>query len=96
MPTITLSMPEELKKEMDKHKTINWSAVARETITQKLEQLKILDMKSINPIEHKHNSLPASVFTIFNHTQTMAQLPNYDFRFAKNHLRSFAHKKLGD
>ena len=43
MPTITLSMPEEIKNEMDKHKTINWSAVARETITQKLEQLKILD-----------------------------------------------------
>ena len=40
MPTITLSMPEELKKEMDEHKMINWSAVARETIIQKLEQLR--------------------------------------------------------
>jgi len=43
MPTITLSVSEELKKEMDKTKFINWSAVAREAIREKTMQLKILD-----------------------------------------------------
>ena len=42
MPTITLSVPEELKKEMDQSKEINWSAVAREAIREKVAQLKIL------------------------------------------------------
>ena len=43
MPTITLSVPAELKKEMEKSKFINWSAVAREAITEKVKQLKILN-----------------------------------------------------
>ena len=32
MTTITLSMPNELKKQMDEFGEINWSAVAREAI----------------------------------------------------------------
>ena len=43
MPIITLSIPEELKKEMDKSKFINWSAVAREAIREKASQLRILN-----------------------------------------------------
>ena len=43
MPTITLSVPEELKKEMDKSKFINWSEVARVAIKEKVVQLKILE-----------------------------------------------------
>ena len=43
MPTITLSVPEELKEEMEKSKFINWSAVAREAIRLKVYQLKILN-----------------------------------------------------
>ena len=46
MPTITLSVPEDLKKNMDKEKEINWSEVARNAIKIKLDQLKIL--KSIS------------------------------------------------
>jgi hypothetical protein len=42
MPTITLSVPEELKREMEKSKEINWSAVAREAIRAKVIQLRIL------------------------------------------------------
>jgi hypothetical protein len=42
MPTITLSVPSDLKKEMDRSKEINWSEVAREAIKVKLSQLKIL------------------------------------------------------
>lgn len=42
MPTITLSVPEDLKKEMDEVQEINWSEVARAAIKIKIEQLKIL------------------------------------------------------
>ena len=41
MPTITLAVSEELKKEMDESKEINWSEVARQAIKQKLDELKI-------------------------------------------------------
>ena len=42
MPTITLSVPEDLKKDMDESKEINWSEVARTAIKTKVAQLKIL------------------------------------------------------
>ncbi len=42
MPTITLAVPEELKHEMDQHREINWSAVAREAIREKVVQLRLL------------------------------------------------------
>jgi hypothetical protein len=42
MPTITLSVPEDLKKQMDESKEINWSQVARTAIQEKVAQLKIL------------------------------------------------------
>lgn len=43
MPTITLSMPDELKKQMEEFVYINWSEVAREAIKQRLSQLAILN-----------------------------------------------------
>ena len=46
MPTITLSVPENLKKEMEESREINWSEVARTAIKAKVAQLKIL--KSIS------------------------------------------------
>ena len=42
MPTITLSVPDELKREMDESKEINWSEVARAAIRDKVSQLRIL------------------------------------------------------
>ena len=42
MPTITLSVPDELKRQMDESKEINWSEVARAAIRAKVAQLKIL------------------------------------------------------
>ena len=42
MPTITLSVPEELKREMDESAEINWSEVARAAIREKVSQLRIL------------------------------------------------------
>ena len=43
MVTITLSVPEDLKLEMDQFKIINWSAVAREAIKERVSELKILN-----------------------------------------------------
>ena len=40
MVSITLSVPSELKHEMDEFSEINWSAVAREAIKKKVELLK--------------------------------------------------------
>lgn len=40
MVSITLSVPEEIKKEMDSFADVNWSAVAREAIKNKLLLLK--------------------------------------------------------
>ena len=40
MVSITLSVPEELKKEMDIFQEINWSQVAREAIKNKIALLK--------------------------------------------------------
>jgi len=40
MVSITLSVPEELKKDMESFAEINWSAVAREAIKNKIELLK--------------------------------------------------------
>jgi len=42
MPTITLSVPEDLKRDMDESREINWSEVARVAIKGKVAQLKIL------------------------------------------------------
>lgn len=40
---MTLSIPEELKKDMDSMKFINWSEVARKAIQEKVVMFKILD-----------------------------------------------------
>lgn len=40
MVSITLSVPEELKHEMDLFPEINWSAVAREAIKSKIKMLE--------------------------------------------------------
>jgi hypothetical protein len=42
MANITLSIPEELKKEMEKFPEINWSEVARDSIKKKITQLTFL------------------------------------------------------
>ena len=43
MVSMTLSVPEELKKEMDKHPEMNWSAVAREAIKHRIILLNKMD-----------------------------------------------------
>ena len=39
MPTITLSVPKDLKKQMDESREINWSEVARQAIMEKTRVL---------------------------------------------------------
>ena len=43
MPNITLAVPEELHEKMKKHSEIRWSEVARKAISQKMEDLEIMD-----------------------------------------------------
>ena len=40
MVSITLAVPEELKKEMDEFKEMNWSAVAREAIKNRIIMMR--------------------------------------------------------
>ena len=42
MVTLTLAVPEELKKRMESFPEMNWSAVAREAFIQKIRDLEFL------------------------------------------------------
>lgn len=60
MPTITLSVPEDLKKAMDNSKMINWSEVARRAFVEQLKDLmelqkmkKIRDISEINTFDDR-------------------------------------------
>ncbi|HLC57993.1 MAG TPA: hypothetical protein VJH95_05445 [Candidatus Nanoarchaeia archaeon] len=44
MVSITLAVPEELKKEMDVHPEMNWSEIARQAIRERIVILKNMDM----------------------------------------------------
>ncbi|MEF8785508.1 MAG: hypothetical protein V5A45_06205 [Haloarculaceae archaeon] len=43
MPTITVSVDDDLKERMEKHPEINWSEVTRQAIREKVENLELLD-----------------------------------------------------
>ena len=43
MTNLTLSVPDELHKEMKKHPEIRWSEVARQALAKKLDDLRRLD-----------------------------------------------------
>lgn len=42
MTTLTLSVPEEMKKKMDSIPEMNWSEVARQAFMQKIEDVEFL------------------------------------------------------
>ena len=42
MVTITLAVPEELKKKMDSFPEMNWSEIARQAFMQKIEDMEFL------------------------------------------------------
>ncbi len=48
MTNFTLSIPDDLKKEMDKFPEINWSEVARASIRQKIVDLNFLKGFRVN------------------------------------------------
>ncbi len=48
MTNITLSIPKELKEEMEKFPEINWSEIARDSIKKKIAQLNFLKGFRIN------------------------------------------------
>jgi len=43
MATITISIPEELKKELEKHSEVNWTEVIRRIFINKINLLKKLE-----------------------------------------------------
>lgn len=43
MPSLTVSMPEDLKEAMSRHDEVNWSAVIRKAIQEHLRKLTIAD-----------------------------------------------------
>lgn len=43
MVSLTLSVPPELKKEMDEFPEMNWSEIARQAIKRRMELLKKMD-----------------------------------------------------
>ena len=43
MPTVTVSVDEQLKQRMEEHPEINWSEVTRQAIEEKISELELLD-----------------------------------------------------
>lgn len=43
MPNVTLSIPEGLHEKMKKHSEIRWSEVVRKSISEKIEDLEVMD-----------------------------------------------------
>lgn len=43
MPTITVSVDDDLKERMENHPEINWSEVTRQAIQEKIEALELMD-----------------------------------------------------
>ena len=43
MPNLTLSIPEQLHTKMKKHSEIRWSEVVRKSISQKIEDLEMMN-----------------------------------------------------
>ena len=43
MVNLTLAIPEELKKELQKHKEVNWSAVVRRAMETHLRNIEIVE-----------------------------------------------------
>ena len=44
MPTITISLPKELKERLDKHRDINWTEVFRMAFEKKVKELEEFEL----------------------------------------------------
>lgn len=65
MPNVTLAIPKELHSKMKKHSEIRWSEVIRKTISERIENLEMMEKltskskltrKDVDEIAHKINS----------------------------------------
>jgi hypothetical protein len=65
MPNVTLAISEDLHNKMKQHSEIRWSEVVRKTISQKIEDLDMMDkltrkskltQKDVDEIAHKIDS----------------------------------------
>ena len=43
MPNVTLTIPEALNEKIKKHSEIRWSEVVRKSISEKIEDLEVMD-----------------------------------------------------
>ena len=48
MPTITVSVDDDLKERMEKQPEINWSEVTRQAIRNKIEKLELMDELTVD------------------------------------------------
>ncbi len=68
MVNITVSVPEDMKKDMDSFAIINWSEVARKAFSEQLSQLRLLkeltktSKASDKDVEAISNKIRAAVF----------------------------------
>jgi hypothetical protein len=62
MPNITLSIPKDVHETMKKHREIRWSEIARRSVMEEVEKLKVMDkiaskskltMKDVEEINEK-------------------------------------------
>ena len=88
MPTITLSVPSDLKQEMDKSKFINWSEVAREAIRERVAQLAVLNAIAVkskltekDALEINDSNSEKGINLIFENTSDIASLKDSLSRF---------------
>lgn len=44
MPTVTISLPKELKERLEKHSDINWSEVFRRAFEKKVKELEEFEL----------------------------------------------------
>jgi len=62
MSTMTLAVPSDMRKEMDRFPVINWSEVARQAFLQRIKELELLESitkgskltnKDVEELSHK-------------------------------------------
>ena len=65
MTNITLAIPDELKKSLQEHQEVNWSAVIRKALQEHLQRIEIIEaiaskskltQADVDEIAHKVNS----------------------------------------
>lgn len=43
MPKLSVRIPEDLKKEMEEHREINWSEIARKAFSEQIRKIELAD-----------------------------------------------------